>query len=62
MQKLPEERLAEHNCGSNSWTRINGPFDLLYSEIYSSKHAAIKRETYMKSAAGRKFINKVLRS
>jgi putative endonuclease len=54
--KHPEQRLIEHNNGSNTWTRNNGPFDLLYSECFLSRKAALKRELYMKSAAGRKFL------
>ena len=61
-QKLPQHRLKEHNQGSNTWTKRNGPFDLLYSESYTSANEARKREIYMKSAAGRKFLKKVLRS
>ena len=59
-QKSPEQRLKEHNQGTNAWTRQNGPFDVIYSERLSSKHAAIKQETYLKSAAGRKYLKKIL--
>jgi len=61
-QKVPNQRLAEHNQGSNTWTRHNGPFDLIHQESFSSKHAAVKKEIYLKSAAGRRCIKKILRS
>jgi len=59
-QKSPAIRLSEHNGGSNTWTKQNRPFDLIYSEGVSSKHAAVKREIYLKSTAGRLFIKKIL--
>ena len=59
-QKSPEQRLIEHNQGSNSWTRDNGPFDLLYHEFHTSRRVVLKREIYLKSAAGRKFLKEEL--
>ena len=59
-QKTPEQRLKEHNQGVNTWTRQNGPFDLIHRENFSSRHAAIKQEIYLKSAAGRKYLKKIL--
>ena len=59
-QKLPEQRLSEHNSGSNAWTRQNGPFDLVYNESLKSRHEAVKRETYLKSTAGRLFVKRIL--
>jgi len=40
--KSPEERLKEHNCGSNKWTRVNGPFKLVYKEEFNNKTECIK--------------------
>ena len=59
-QKTPEQRLKEHNQGFNTWTRQNGPFDLLYSEKYRSRNSALKQEAYLKSGAGRLFLKKLL--
>jgi len=58
-QKEPKERLHDHNTGSSVWTRQNAPFDLIYSEPVSNKKAALKREGYLKTGAGRKFLNSV---
>ena len=55
-KKSPEVRLKEHNQGSNTWTRQNGPFDLFYTESRTSRKEALSREKYFKSAAGRKFL------
>ena len=57
-QKEPANRLYEHNHGSNAWTKQNGPFDLIYSETFSSRKTALKQETYLKSAEGRRFLKK----
>ncbi len=59
-EKQPEQRLFEHNHGSNTWTGQNGPFNLIYSENFISRHAAIKQEAYLKSGAGRKYLKKIL--
>ncbi len=54
------ERLVDHNVGSNSWTRINKPFKILYSEEYSTRTEAIKRENFLKSGQGRKWLDSIL--
>ncbi|MFA5946009.1 MAG: GIY-YIG nuclease family protein [Patescibacteria group bacterium] len=51
--KLPEVRLAEHHIGTNTWTRQNGPFELLYFEMYYCKEDAMAREKFYKSGFGR---------
>jgi len=53
------ERLHEHNTGSNKWTRANKPFKIIYTENYSTKTEAIKRERFLKSGQGRKFLDKI---
>ena len=55
--KIPKERLIEHNSGSNKWTRVNKPFKLVYKEIFNDKTIAIKREKFLKSGQGRKFLD-----
>jgi len=57
--KKPEERLHDHNTGSNAWTRQNGSFDIIYTEPLSDKKTALKREKYLKTGAGRKFLDRV---
>ena len=55
------KRLKEHNTGCNSWTRKNKPFTFLYSEKYFNKSDAIKREKFLKSGQGRKFLDELLK-
>jgi predicted GIY-YIG superfamily endonuclease len=31
--KDPKSRLEEHNSGTDDWTRQNGPFELIYTEM-----------------------------
>jgi len=50
-------RLREHNVGSNKWTRANSPFIILYYEKWDTKTEAIKREHFLKSGQGRKWLD-----
>jgi putative endonuclease len=58
---LPEERLKEHNYGSNKFTKGNGPFKLIYQEKHLDKTAARKRENFLKSGVGRKYLDETLK-
>jgi len=58
--KEPKDRLVEHNSGSNKWTRINKPFKLAYKELYNNKTTALKRENFLKSGQGRKFLDSII--
>lgn len=51
--KIPEKRLLDHNSGSNTWTKQNGPFRLVYYEGYHCKKDAIEREKFYKSGFGK---------
>jgi putative endonuclease len=57
--KSAEKRLYEHNHGSNSFTKINGPFILIHVELFSDKTEAIKREKFLKSGQGRKWLDEL---
>ena len=57
--KQPRERLAEHNQKSNSFTRNNGPWELLYYEQFYCKQCAKMREHFFKAGVGKK-IKKVI--
>ena len=59
---LPEERVRQHNYGSNNWSKHNGPFELIYKEPYSTPTEARKREIFFKSGVGRKLLDEILRS
>jgi len=55
--KKPEVRLMEHNLGSNKWTRANKPLKLIYKEKYLNKTDSLKRERFLKTGQGRKFLD-----
>jgi putative endonuclease len=55
--KDPVDRLAEHNNGSNKFTRRNKPYTLIYTESLEVKAEAIRRERFLKSGQGRKYLD-----
>ncbi|HLD35191.1 MAG TPA: GIY-YIG nuclease family protein [Planctomycetota bacterium] len=55
--KEPLVRLQEHNQGSNKWTRENKPFILCYKELIQTRTEAIKREHFLKTGQGRKWLD-----
>ena len=55
------KRVEQHNQGQTKSTkRLSGEWHLVYSEEYDTRDEALKREKYLKSAAGRRFLKKVL--
>ena len=55
-----KERLEYHNQGYNRSTRSRTPFELVYLEERVSRLEARKREKYLKSGIGRKFLKERL--
>jgi len=53
--------LEKHNYGSNQFTKRNGPFELIYQKTYDTKIEARKREIFLKSGVGRKFLDSILK-
>jgi putative endonuclease len=60
--KSESERLYQHNSGCNKWTKVNKPFNTIYTEYYENKTEAIKREKFLKSGQGRKFLDQLLKT
>lgn len=58
--KDPEIRLKEHNFGTNSYTRQNRPFVLSYFEKFSSIEEARRREKFLKTGQGRRFLDRII--
>jgi putative endonuclease len=50
-------RLKEHNNGHNKWTKANKPFIIIHTEDFPNKTSAIKRERFLKSGQGRKWLD-----
>lgn len=59
-RKDPLARLEQHNHKCNTWTRQNGPFKMLFTESYSDQSNALRRERFLKSGQGRKYIDSKL--
>jgi len=57
-----ERRLLQHNAGMTRSIRPYIPFQIIYFEQFESEHEAISREKYFKTAAGRRFLKKVIGS
>ena len=57
-----ESRLIEHNTGQSKYTSSRIPWKIIYHEIFETELEAVKREKYFKSAAGRRFLKKILGS
>ena len=55
-----ERRIEEHNRGYSQSTKAYLPFELVYYEVYSSRLEARKREKYLKSSAGRRYLKRKL--
>lgn len=54
-------RFDEHSSGTNRWTRQNKPFRLVYFERFQTKSEAMKRERFLKSGQGRKWLDENVR-
>lgn len=55
-----QRRLREHRGGGTQTTRSMKNINVVYTEEYPTLAEARKREVYLKSAAGRRFLKKKL--
>ena len=55
-----KRRLSEHRSGHTQTTRAMNNLSVVYKEEYDTFYEARKRELYLKSAAGRKFLKSKL--
>ncbi|WP_205510837.1 GIY-YIG nuclease family protein [Longitalea arenae] len=56
-----ENRFKSHNeLGTKGWTIKFRPWSIIYTESFSDKPSAMKREQELKSAAGRGFIRELI--
>ena len=52
-----EARFLSHNeLGTNGFTVKYRPWKIIYVEVFSTKEAALQKEKYLKTGAGRDFI------
>jgi len=55
-------RLREHNSGTMKSTKAFVPWKVIYIEEVDSRLEGRKREKYLKSSAGRRYLQKILAS
>ncbi|MGB3922096.1 MAG: GIY-YIG nuclease family protein [Minisyncoccia bacterium] len=55
-----KRRLTEHVGGHSKTTSRMSGIKVVYTEVYDNFNEARKRELYLKSAAGRRFLKKKL--
>ncbi|MEQ8476120.1 GIY-YIG nuclease family protein [Fulvivirga sp.] len=54
-----QTRLNYHNSGKVKSTKAHIPWQIVYFEEFDIREGAIAREKYFKTAAGRRFIDKL---
>jgi len=55
-----DRRLKEHNSGKSKFSSKFTPWEIIHTEEFELKSEAIKREKYLKSAAGRRYLKTIL--
>jgi putative endonuclease len=58
--KNPQKRLMEHNQGKAQYSSTKIPWKLIYTEEFSTKTQAIKREKFLKKQRNRDFYMKLI--
>lgn len=51
-----ERRIIEHNAGHSTYTKKFLPWEIIHTELFEIREEARKREKYLKSSVGRKFL------
>ena len=54
-----DERIKRHNGGRERTTKFYKPFELIYSEVCSTRVEARVREKYWKSGVGKEKLRKI---
>jgi putative endonuclease len=60
--KTAQERVDEHNAGASTWSKSNGPFELIYYESYHCKADAVAKELFYKTGLGRQIKKAIIDS
>ena len=55
------ERLRRHNKGDYKFTKGHRPWELVHQEEYSTRSEAMRREKFLKSGQGRKWLDEILK-
>lgn len=57
----PAKRLREHNSGKNRFTKGHLPWKIIFTESFPDWTEARKKEKYLKTGAGKKWLEKKLK-
>ncbi len=57
-----EERILKHNAGNSRYTSKKIPWKLVYTEEFTSKSDALKRERFLKKQKNRNFYLKLIQN
>ena len=55
-----DRRFYEHNIGHSKFTKLGVPWEIVYTEYFSSLTEAKKRESYIKKMKSRKYIEDLI--
>ena len=55
--KTADERLRRHNKGDYQFTKGHRPWKIIYIEDYLTRADAVRREKFLKSGQGRKWLD-----
>ena len=56
-----EKRFAEHNSGKCKYTSGRMPWEIIHTEEFMEKSNAMKREKFLKSGQGRKYLDNLFK-
>ena len=58
----PEKRVLQHNAGATTSTKPGRPWEIVYSETFSTKTQALKRENYLKRMKSRVYLESIIKN
>lgn len=56
-----KKRVEEHNSGKSKYTNHRGPYELIYYEACLNDKDAFRREKYLKTGMGKRFLKNRLK-
>jgi putative endonuclease len=57
-----KKRYQEHLDGKSTYTRTRGPYKLIYYEACLNKYDAYRRERYLKTGMGKRYLRNRMKS
>lgn len=57
-----DRRIKEHNSGKHNFTKKFMPWKIIYTEQYTSESEARRREKFLKTTPGRRFLKKIFKN